>query len=153
MKKNRIHHPSIGRLLGMINHQGNIYFMHAFKDIPIGHAQIFTLHHLIHHDGISQKHLTKYTKLDKSSIASQLHYLEKNGYLYRKQSPDDARVLNIYVTEKTRSMEKELNEIFQNWSRILLNGFDEDEQKEVQFILLRMLENAQLKIKEIKNEK
>ena len=121
--------------------------------MPIGHAQIFTLHHLIHHDGISQKQLTKYTKLDKGSIASQLHYLEKNGYITRKVSAEDARVLQINITEKTMEMKEELTEVFRNWSQSLMVAFDEDEKEKVYGYLCKIFQNAQIKIKDRKNEK
>lgn len=151
--KDKIHHPSIGRLIGMISHHAHAYFKHEFKNLPIGHAQVFTLHHLIHNDGISQKQLTKYAKLDKGSIASQLQYLEKNGYIVRKASKEDARVLNIFITEKSKKIENEIHSIFRNWSRTLLSGFDEEEEKIVYETLCKLSQNAQKKIEEIKFEK
>jgi DNA-binding MarR family transcriptional regulator len=154
MKNIQIKHgPSAGRLVSMINHYAQVYFKHEFRDFPIGHAQIFTLHHLIHNNGISQKELTRYARLDKGSIASQLHYLEKNGYIYREPSTQDARVLNIFVTKKTSLIEKKLHRIFQNWSRILLQNFDTGEEEKIISYLNKLVDNAEQKIREIKNEK
>lgn len=141
---------SVGRLFSMINHYAHVYFKHNFREFPIGHAQIFTLHHLIKHDGITQKQLTQYSKLDKGSIASQLQYLEKNGYILRKPSKDDARVLNIFITEKTEILKDDLNKIFSGWSEILLDGFEENDQNEVRNILLKILASAENNIRDLK---
>jgi len=151
--KNTKNQPSAGRLIGMIHRCAHVYFKHEFKDLPLGHAQIFTMHHLIHHDGISQKELTKYTKLDKGSITSQLHYLENNGYITRKQSKEDARVLNLFITEKTKEKSDKIQSIFKEWTGNLLKGFDEQEKEEALKSLIRIAENAENKIKVIKNEK
>ena len=148
--QNNKNRPSIGRIFGMIHHNAQTYFKHEFKDFPIGHAQIFTLHHLIKENGISQKQLTRYSKLDKGSIASQLHYLEKNGYIIRKPSEEDARVLNIYITKKTEIIEDKLQNIFYKWSSTILDGFSEDEKNNIFEILNKIISNVENKIKDIK---
>ena len=145
--------PSAGRIISIIQHHAQIYFKHEFKDFPLGHAQIFTLHHLLHNNGISQKQLTQFSKLDKGSITSQLNYLEKNGYIRRSRSKEDARISNLFITEKTIEVKDDIQSVFRGWTEALLCGFDDLEKEKAMNILIRIADNADGKIREIKNEK
>ncbi|MFR3729833.1 MarR family winged helix-turn-helix transcriptional regulator, partial [Lacrimispora sp.] len=49
---------------------------------------------------ISQKELTHLLNMSKQSVAELLAKLEKGGYIIRKQSEDDKRVMTIQLTEK-----------------------------------------------------
>jgi len=101
-----------------------------------------TLHHISHHEGISQRELSNYSGPDKSSLSSQLMILEKNNYIIRKANKSDSRIKRIYLSKKAKIPEKSLGNIFQSWSQILLNGFSDEEQIIAREMLERMLENA-----------
>lgn len=143
-------HQSAGKIIGEISRAAHIFFQHQFKEYSIGHAQVRTLHFLLHNNGITQVELTEYLKLDKSSVTSQLSNLEKNGYINRTISTKDARIRTIHVTNKTNEIFGSLMSVFSSWTDVLLKNFSEKEKTDVFILLNKMQENAQTKINELK---
>ncbi|MCF8360568.1 MAG: MarR family transcriptional regulator [Prolixibacteraceae bacterium] len=141
---------SAGRIIGELSRAASIYFKSEFRKYSIGHAQIVTLLHISRHEGITQKELAKELNLDKSSITSQLCILEKNGYIIRLTDQKDARIHQIMITDKSRELLVPLKNIFSSWSRILLDGFSEEEKEEAFRLLEKMRENSRARLKHIK---
>lgn len=148
MEKN--HSPSVGRVIGIISRTAHVYLKQKFKDYSIGYAQVMTLHFVSRQCGINQLELTRLLNLDKSSVTSQLNCLEKNGYIIRIASDEDARIRKIYITDKTRAIEESLHEVFHSWSDILLQGFSEAERNTTIMLLDKMMGNALNEINEKK---
>lgn len=143
-------HQSAGKIIDELSRASHIFFQHQFKDYSIGHAQVRTLRFISNNNGITQVELTKYLKLDKSSVTSQLNNLEKNGYIFRSISSKDARIHTIYITDKTKEIFSPLMNIFSSWTDTLLNNFSEKEKTDIFKILNKMQENAQTKINALK---
>ena len=141
---------SAGRLINELSRAAHIYFQAEFKEYSIGHAQIMTLLFIARNEGISQLDLSEQFNLDKSSITSQLKILEKNGYISRHTSENDARVLHLNITDKTREILEPLKMIFSSWTETLLDGFSEGERENVFYYLEKMLGNAKNKLNQIK---
>ncbi len=141
---------SAGKIIGELSRAAHIFFQHQFKDYSIGHAQVRTLHYLSHNNGITQVALTEYLNLDKSSVTSQLNNLEKNGYIYRSRSPEDARIRTINITDKAKEIFGSLMNVFSSWTDILLTNFSEKEKEDIFLLLNKMHENSQTKINELK---
>lgn len=55
-------------------------------------------------DGISTKELSDILNIKVTSLNETLNKLIKNGYLKKEASPDDKRVLLVYLTEKGRKI-------------------------------------------------
>jgi len=154
MKKTEIkHNRSIGKLIGMLSRSAHIYFHHQFKDSTIGHAQVFTLHFLSKHDGISQNELVQHFHMDKSSVTSQLNNLEKNGYIVRIKSAGDGRSRQIFMTDKAKEMSDDLHKVFIGWSQILLEGLSDEEVDKAFELAEHMHNNAKKKIHDIKAQR
>jgi DNA-binding MarR family transcriptional regulator len=154
MKINQeIQHKSAGRLINELSRAANIYFQAEFKKYSIGHAQIRTLLFIAHNEGISQHTLSENLNLDKSSITSQLQILERNAYISRHISENDARMHQILITDKTKAILEPLKMIFSSWTETLLDGFNEEEREPVFKYLEKMQKNAQNKLEGIKNLK
>ncbi|NOQ25679.1 MAG: MarR family transcriptional regulator [Bacteroidales bacterium] len=141
---------SVGKVIGELSRAAHVFFNQQFKKYSIGHAQVRTLHFISQNNGITQAELTKYLKLDKSSVTSQLASLEKNAYIKRTISSTDARIRNINITDKTKNIFSALMKVFSSWTNILLDGFSEKEKIDVFILLEKMRENAQNKINELK---
>ena len=140
---------SAGRLINELSRAAHVYFQHEFKKYRIGHAQIRTLFYVAQNEGKTQKELAEYLNLDKSSITSQLQLLERNGYIKRKASEKDARKQVIAVTDRTRKILPEMQHVLESWTETLLDGFDEEERKQVFRTLIKMSSNAKRKLDEI----
>jgi len=137
-QKNR----SAGKLIGELSRAAHIYFHSSFREQSIGHAQVRSLLFIARNEGISQLELAEYLRLDKSSVTSQLKILERNGYIVRKPSEEDARRLQLEITEKTKEILEPIRQVYSSWTEILLDGFSEEERSESLNYLERMRDNV-----------
>ena len=144
---------SAGKIIGELSRAAHVYFHSEFKSLCIGHAQVKTLLHISNNRGISPQELAKSLRLDKSSITSQLQILEKNGYIIKQRSEEDARRQEIILSEKTNEILTPLKKVFKSWTDTLLEGFNENEKGELFEYLIRMQKNAQTKVDQIKIKK
>ncbi len=146
---NKIRDRSLGKLISELSRLASSYFQKRFRKYDIGPSQVITLHFIAGSNGISQSDLTRLLDIDKSSVSSQLHTLEKNAYIERRPASGDSRVKRIYVTERTKAIEASLHEDFASWTEILLDGLSGEERKTVFSLLEKIKKNAQRTIQEM----
>ena len=94
------------------------------------------------HPGISQDKLAARICINKSNVARQAAILEDDGFILRKPSQADKRVMELYPTEKTLTLMPEITEILNKWEDFLLADLSEEEVEHVHFILQRMRDKA-----------
>ena len=92
--------------------------------------------------GISQDRLAQKICINKSNVARQAAILEDDGFILRKPSQADKRVMELYPTEKTLTLMPEITEILNKWEDFLLADLSEKEVEHVHFILQRMRDKA-----------
>jgi DNA-binding MarR family transcriptional regulator len=89
--------------------------------------------------GSTQTQLAELLHKDKTTVTRMIDILEKKSMLYRKACPNDRRVYQIYVTEKTRQQVEALAPLFERRSEELREIITADEQE----ITLRVLKKIQ----------
>ena len=77
--------------------------------------------------GISQDMLAKRICFNKSNIARQIVVLEEGGFVTRKPSAEDKRVMELYPTEKTLELMPQIRQILRDWRCYLMEGLSEEE--------------------------
>lgn len=96
---------------------------------PLGlkglHARL--LLDILENPGISQDGLAQKTGFDKSNIARQVAVLEEAGYVVRRCSPADKRVLELTPTEKTLALQPALLEAMEQWEARLIRNLSREE--------------------------
>ncbi|MGN0998578.1 MAG: MarR family winged helix-turn-helix transcriptional regulator [Faecousia sp.] len=92
--------------------------------------------------GISQDKLAQRICINKSNVARQVAILEEDGFVIRKSSPSDKRVLELYPTEKTLELLPQIQKIVNCWEQCLTSDLSAEEIAAVTDILLRMKEKA-----------
>lgn len=97
--------------------------------------------------GISQEELSRYLNVNKSSVARQLANLEEKGYVRRKPSPDDRRVLLVYPSEKALALHDHLFDVLFGWSDYLTADFTEEEKKQLLSMMCRVADRAEAYVK------
>lgn len=153
MQESEYQPKSSGKLIGELSRAALIYFQNEFKQYNIGHAQVRTLHFISQHEGLTPMELAYALNLDKSSITSQLKILEANGYISRHTSEKDARMQQIFITDKTKNILVPIKSILKEWTETLMIDFSPLERDEIYKYLERMRDNAKNKIESIKNKK
>ena len=92
--------------------------------------------------GISQDMLARRICINKSNIARQIVVLEEGGFVERRSSQEDKRVMELYPTEKTLELLPELRKVLGSWSRYLTQGLSDEEIELLAKMLDSMRERA-----------
>ena len=92
--------------------------------------------------GISQDKLAQKICINKSNVARQAATLEEDGFIIRKPSLADKRVMELYPTEKTLNLMPEITEVLNKWEDFLLADLTEEEVAQVHYVLQRMRDKA-----------
>lgn len=135
---------SFMRQINVISRCATMFRANKFKEkelgIGAGHSSYIMI--LCRHPGISQDALAKRICVNKSNVTRHLAQLEKNGYVERKQSETDKRVILVYPTEKAYAIVEEVRGVSGEWKQYLMEGFSDDEIEMLTDMLHRMAKKA-----------
>ncbi len=109
--------------------------------IEINSAQGRIMFALWQQDNISINELAKKTQLKKSTLTSMLDRLENMGYISRRRSEQDRRVILIKRTRKDRDLENKYVELSQEHTKFFYKGFSEGQINRFEKDLEQILDN------------
>lgn len=92
--------------------------------------------------GISQDGLARLICINKSNVARQAAILEEDGFIIRKPSPADKRVMELYPTEKTLALLPEISQILKCWEGCIGSTLSEEEIDQLSALLAKMKDRA-----------
>ena len=134
--------PSISRYINVISRCGNMYRNERLKDTDLGTAHHTYLFTICRNPGISQERLARMIYINKSNVTRNLAVLEKNGYIERRPSEQDKRVMLVYPTQKAEDTLPKLRQIMRNWNDLVAADLTEDELEQLRDILSRIAARA-----------
>ena len=134
--------PSISRYINVISRCGNMYRTERLKQTDLGTAHHTYLFTICRNPGISQEKLSKMIYINKSNVTRNLAVLEKNGYIERRPSEIDKRVMLVYPTQKAQDTLPLLREIMHDWNDLVAADFTEEELELLRSMLARIAERA-----------
>ena len=88
--------------------------------------------------GISQDGLARRIFINKSNVARQAAALEEMGFVERKASAADKRVMELYPTQKTLDVMPQIREVLKCWENHIAQDFTQEELELVSAMLKRM---------------
>jgi len=94
--------PWLGRTMKIVDFHMNEAFENAGLDLT--KEQMVVLKKLYENDGLNQNELAFLTYRDKSSLARLLTKMELKRYIKRKQSREDKRVNQVFLTTEGKKM-------------------------------------------------
>lgn len=92
------------------------------RDVSIG--QWYFLRALWREDGLTQRELSYRVGMMEPTTVTALNGMERKNLVRRVRNPRDRRKINIFLTEKGRSLETELLPIEAEVSELAMNGLD-----------------------------
>ena len=134
--------PSISRYINVISRCGNMYRNERLKDTDLGTAHHTYLFTICRNPGISQEKLSRMIYINKSNVTRNLAVLEKNGYIERRPSEQDKRVMLVYPTQKAQDTMPLLRDIMHDWNDIVAADLSDEEVEQLRAILARIAERA-----------
>lgn len=135
-----------GFLISRIKQVGGRLFdrMLAEADIDaFNGAQGRILYVLWQGDGLTISQLSAQTSLANTTLTSMLDRMEQSGLIVRTPSPTDRRALLIRLTDKARALREDYDRISQQMNDLYYLGFTEDEVRQLESYLQRILNNLQ----------
>ena len=91
--------------------------------------------HIRRQKNIKRKDLENFLNLKGSSVTSLMHSLEKNGFIERCQSMNDARRKELTLTEKSKELIKQMDLIFEATDNQLQEGMSDEEKMTFRLLL------------------
>ena len=112
------------------------------KPLGLTYTQYITFLVLWEKDGISVSEIGSRLMLDNGTLSPMLKKMEQTGYIERKRSKDDDRVVIISLTEKGRDLQKKAREIPDKVGSCI--GLPIEKAKELYDLLYELLENQRV---------
>ncbi len=104
--------------------------------------QYGVLNILYHEDGLTSRELVDRTFSDSSTIMAIVDQLEKKGFITRESDLRDRRLKHLVLTNKAKKVEVELVRAVDEFDRVMLADFTEDETRNLKTSLLKLLKFA-----------
>lgn len=114
----------IGKQISILFRQLNLYFNHELSEISISATELLYLSSLYEKDGITQDDLAQEYSVDKAAVTRTLQLMEKKGLIVRKTDSTDKRAKKLFLTDKSKSLEKKLRETQAKWICAMTKGME-----------------------------
>jgi MarR family transcriptional regulator for hemolysin len=111
-------------------------------DREINGIQCTYLLHLSKNPGISQDALAEMIYINKSNVTRQLAVLEEHGFVVRKNSETDHRVVEVSLTPKAQAVMPKVRQVLGDWNDYLTEELTEEEKTVFYEMLQRITEKA-----------
>ena len=92
--------------------------------------------------GITQDQLAKRIFVDKSNVARQVSFLEESGFIERRVSPCDRRVMQLYPTQKAEEVLPLVRKSFRDWEELVASDLTTEEKELIISLLEKMKTRA-----------
>ena len=135
-----------GYLISRIKQAGGRLFDRMLDEAGIdafNGAQGRILYVLWQEDGVTISQLSGRTSLANTTLTSMLDRMEKAGLIRRTPSPADRRALLIRLTDRARLLQQDYDRISQQMNGMYYAGFTEEEIRQFEGYLMRVLDNLQ----------
>lgn len=94
-------------------------------------------------DGISQRELSQRVNMREPTTVIAVKRLEKAGLINRKQSPEDGRKINIFLTPKARALKAKLMPLVEEVNNLATRGMTAKEKSELRRLLTKVNQNLE----------
>ena len=89
----------------------------------------------------TQRDLARFAKVEQPPMAQMLARMERDGLILRTPDPADGRSSHIVLTEQAQARMPEALEVLFQGNREALDGFTEEETKQLASLLTRVIAN------------
>ncbi len=119
------------------------YMMRALEaetaPLGMGAGRFSYLFILYINEGVTQQDIAYRLQADKAAVARTLVQLEIQGFIERRSDPKDGRVTRVYLTDKSRAMQADLESAVERVINRLNLDRDDDEQAVLRDELSKMI--------------
>lgn len=113
------------------------------KHLGLTPGQPKILDYLQKHDGAIQKDIASGCYIEPASLSNILNGMEKNGLIVRKTNAENRRNMNIFMTEKGKSLYLIIQQEIEKMEAAALAGLSEADRRSLHQILKKTKENLE----------
>ncbi|MDD3417071.1 MAG: MarR family winged helix-turn-helix transcriptional regulator [Lachnospiraceae bacterium] len=133
---------SIGKLTAAIHRNLQIILNHKLKDISIRSGQHDFFYVISRNEGITQKVLSEWLYISKSTTAKAVKNLIDNGYVRKEKDSEDNRFDRLYLTDKGKEISAQMQATFMEVVEITTKNLSPLEIKQTKELLKKILNNV-----------
>ncbi|MDF2821667.1 MAG: hypothetical protein K0R15_2108 [Clostridiales bacterium] len=115
------------------------------KELGINGCQHMYILNICSKPGMPQENLAKLNCINKSNVTRTLAQLEEDGFILRKNSEEDKRVILIYPTQKAIDIYPKVKKVLIEWEDYVMTDFTEEEK----IVISNLMEKVKHKAKEL----
>jgi MarR family transcriptional regulator, organic hydroperoxide resistance regulator len=134
---------TIDRLLAEISHLHYSRHVQRFDAFGLHRGQTFVLRVLWEQEGLTQTRLAERLDIKPATATKMLQRMEKAGFIDRKPDSSDQRLSRVYLTEKGRTFQNKIENLFKEMNAEVIDGLSPDEQTLLRHLLLKVRKNLQ----------
>ena len=102
------------------------------------HGQPRILDFLYRNDGCMQREFCDEFSLEASTISNLLLNMEKDGILRRERNPQSTRIVNVYITEEGKAVQKKLETVYDQLENQALQGVSQKDREQFLTVLQKI---------------
>jgi DNA-binding MarR family transcriptional regulator len=133
---------NIGKLNAAIYRNLQSILNFKLRDISIRSGQHDFFYVISLNEGITQKELSEWLYVGKSTTAKVVKSLIAQGYIYKEKDSSDKRFERLYLTEKGRQIAARIQETFLESVRITTKQLSQQEVEQAIELLKKILKNV-----------
>lgn len=118
---------SLFRLMNMANRQAVVFWEESLRQTGFPGKCLPYLWEICQRPGLSQDALAHTLDVNKSSVTRNVGVLEADGYVERRASEVDRRVIFLYPTDRAYEILPRLLEAVNDWQATLTRGMSPEE--------------------------
>jgi len=129
---------TLGHLLAKVSRLVGSRMRMKLEGIGLHHAQGMILFHLWYQDGMAQNILAQALHITPPTATNTLQRMERNGWIERRRSATDQRIVRVYLTEKAEALRQEARTAFRELDRELTSVLTDNERAVLMASLLKV---------------
>lgn len=131
------------REIGMIARALDSISNIEFKEHDLTKGQYLYVVRICENPGIIQEKLAEMIKVDRTTAARAIKKLEMNGFIEKRDDPDNKKIKRLYPTEKGSNVYPFIKSENDYSNRVALEGFTEEEAGALFHFLQRVRKNVE----------
>lgn len=136
---------NIGVFIHTVDLEITSYVNKQLADFQLTSEQNLIMALLWEREGISQNEITAKLNKDKAGVARMIVTLEKKGYIRREVCQSDRRAVEVYLTEKGKTLGEEVIPINRTIVQLISGGMTHEELAELRRLLTKVRQNVSIK--------
>lgn len=144
---------SFGKILSIITRHQRIVQDSRFEKYGFSSGQYSFYIAIAEHEGINQREISEYLKINKATTNKALKKLEDLGYVETRIDENDKRLHCVFLTESGKNIYPNIRKELNEYTELISEGLDDETKKIVFEALELMAQNVKTLADQVREKK